>query len=187
LLRAEIPWARVVVVWGDERGVGPDHPHSNYRMARETLLDLLPRPPLAVLRMEGELDPPEAADRYESALARLFPGEHAPSIDLILLGMGADGHVASLFPGSPALEERERWVAAVPGPGGEGWRLTLTPPVLEAARALLLVGVGKDKAGAYTRAFRGGAQAPALPLERLAAARPDLVVVCDAAAAGSEA
>ncbi|MEX2315095.1 MAG: 6-phosphogluconolactonase, partial [Thermomicrobiales bacterium] len=109
-----IDWSRVHVYWGDERTVPPDHPESNYRMARETLLDYVPIPSEQIHRMRGELDPATAADEYERILRASF-GVDPPELlrfDLNILGVGSDGHTASLFPGTAALDEHDRWVVA---------------------------------------------------------------------------
>jgi 6-phosphogluconolactonase len=125
-------------------------------MVRETLLDRVPVPPVHVLRMEGEHpDPDEAARRYETRLRELFPGAAWPALDLALLGVGADGHTASLFPGSPVLEERSRWVAAARAPVEPSGRLTLTIPVFRAARAIVFLVSGAAKAKVVAEAFGG--------------------------------
>jgi 6-phosphogluconolactonase len=137
-------WSRTHVYWGDERCVPPDHPDSNYAMARQALLDHLPIPAEQVHRVPAELtDPRAAADQYEAILP-----ERA---DLIVLGMGEDGHTASLFPHSPALNERGRRVIAVEGTKPPKDRITITPPVLEAAREVLVLVSGIDKAPALER------------------------------------
>jgi 6-phosphogluconolactonase len=141
-------WGAVEVWFGDERLVPPDDERSNYRLVRETLLDLLETPPAAVHRVEGELGAAEAARRYDEALAGV-------TLDLSLNGIGADGHTASLFPHSPALDERER--RAVPAePGLEPFvgRVTVTPPVFGAAGILVYLVTGAAKAEAVRRAFR---------------------------------
>jgi 6-phosphogluconolactonase len=144
----DVDWARVSVYFGDERCVPPDHADSNYRMARESLLTRVPIPDENVHRMLGEFSDREAAAR---AYAQLVP----PALDVIVLGIGEDGHTASLFPGSPALDERERLVLPVLGPKPPPERLTLTPPVLERARCLLMLASGAAKAEAVGRALEG--------------------------------
>lgn len=150
-----IDWSRVHVYWGDERTVPPDDAESNYRMARETLLDRVAIPPEQIHRMRGEIDPTEAADEYEQTLRETFGVEppDVPRFDLNILGAGADGHTASLFPGTAALEERERWVVANHVPQQDSWRLTLTYPVLNAARLTLVLVSGSGKADAIRRIF----------------------------------
>lgn len=150
-----IDWSRVHVYWGDERTVPPDDAASNYRMARETLLDQVAIPSVQVHRMRGELDPGEAAEEYERTLRETFgvaPPE-LPRLDLNILGVGPDGHTASLFPGTAALEERERWVVANHVPQQQSWRITLTYPVLNAARLTLVLVSGESKADAIRRIF----------------------------------
>ncbi|MHB8874465.1 MAG: 6-phosphogluconolactonase [Myxococcaceae bacterium] len=144
-----IPWERIHLFWGDERCVPPDDPASNYAMAQETLLSRVPVPPGNVHRVLSELRPPErAAAAYEETL-RSFFGEEGqwPSFDLALLGVGADGHTASLFPGHPALDERVRWVSAVHSPtASPSWRITLTLPVLSQSRRVFFLVAGSEKA-----------------------------------------
>jgi len=141
-------WSRVEVWWGDERCVPPEDERSNYVLAKRTLLDRLEREP-AVHRIRGELQPADAAGEYEHHLDGV-------QLDLLLLGLGPDGHVASLFAGSPQLEERERLVTS--GPAGlEPFvdRVTLTLPALLSAQRIVFLVTGADKAGAVARAFRG--------------------------------
>jgi len=177
-----VDWSRVQVFYGDERCVPPDHPDSNHRMARETLLSRLPIPPGNVLRWRGEdPDPDRAAADYAGALSARFPAG-PPVLDLVLLGMGADGHVASLFPGSPALEERAALTAAPWVAHLGARRLTLTFPVLEAARAVLLVAVGRDKAARLAEVLAGPGP---LPAQRIRPASGSLTVVADAASAAA--
>lgn len=140
-----IDWSKVIITFGDERCVPPDDPQSNYLMARRTLLDTIPIPAENVLRMKGEIDPAEAAKAYEAELAKRAGGEVFRH-DLILLGMGPDGHTASLFPGTPALDERRKMVVENYVPKMSMWRITFTYPLLDAARhvCFLVNSVGKD-------------------------------------------
>jgi len=150
-------WHKLRIFFGDERTVPPDHPDSNFRAAYETLLDAAPIPHDAIFRMQCELGAEVAARRYEQAIRdefKLAPGE-LPRFDLILLGMGADGHTASLFPGTAALEERERLVVPNPVPQLDTTRLTLTFPVLNAAHTVLFLVTGSDKAPAVREALTG--------------------------------
>jgi len=183
LVSQAIDWERTVVLFGDERCVPSEHPDSNYRMARESLLDRLPRPPGKVLRMEGELPPADAAARYEEAMRQVFPGTPFPRIDLVILGMGADGHTASLFPGTAALTEHERWVAANHVPQLDAWRLTLTFPVLQSAAAVLFIVAGEDKAPVLAEAFGGLPHPAPYPCERARPTEGVLTVLADRAAA----
>lgn len=153
--RSAIPWTRVWIFWGDERTVPPHHADSNYRMADEALLKRVPIPAAHVFRMKGELPPAEAAQEYEAQLREVFgAGVVVPSFDLVLLGMGPDGHTASLFPGTPAVEERVRWVVANPVPAMNTTRLTLTLPVLNAAHAVWFIAAGADKASVFSHVRR---------------------------------
>jgi 6-phosphogluconolactonase len=144
-----IDWPRVHVFWGDERCVPPDHPESNYRMAREALLDHVQLPGTNVHRIRGEDEPSKAAAAYEELLATFFGSREIlpqASFDLVLLGMGADGHTASLFPGSAAARETRRWVVAIPGPQPGHWRVSLTPVLLNTAEDVTFLVSGANKA-----------------------------------------
>jgi 6-phosphogluconolactonase len=145
LAKRPLDWSKVIITFGDERCVPPDDAQSNYLMARRTLLDAIPIPAENVLRMKGEIDPAEAAKDYEAELRARAGGEIFRH-DLVLLGMGPDGHTASLFPGTPALEERERLVVENYVPKMSMWRITFTYPLLDAARhvCFLVNSVGKD-------------------------------------------
>lgn len=148
---SQIEWQKVEVFWGDERTVPPDSPQSNYRMAHEALLSRVPVAATRIHRMAGELTPSAAAERYNYDLQRAFPSAVYPSVppsfDLVLLGMGDDGHTASLFPGTTALQVEDQWAAVAAKGEGKAleWRLTLTFPVLNAARevAFLVLGAAK--------------------------------------------
>lgn len=150
--RDRIPWRAVHAFFGDERAVAPDDERSNYRMAREALLDRVPVG--SVHRIPGELGAAEGAARYEDDLRRHFGAIESPAFDLVLLGLGPDGHTASLFPGSPALREGRRWAVAAPGPPPATERITLTVPVLERARAALFLVAGAEKAAPLRRLLR---------------------------------
>lgn len=153
--RLPVDWTRVHLYFGDERCVPPDHADSNYRMAREHLLERIPVPSAGVHRIEAERDPDDAAARYEARLSEgLAPGPGAfPRFDLVLLGLGPDGHTASLFPGTAALGERTRSCVANRVPALAAMRITLTFPVLNAARDVLFLVTGSEKAAALARAL----------------------------------
>jgi 6-phosphogluconolactonase len=165
---------RVLFFWRDARAVPPDHPDSNYRMARETLLEPLAIDASHVHRMRGEdPDPTNAADEYARMLAGTFPGP-VPTFDLVLLGMGADGHTASLFPNTPALSVEDRTVVANLAPKPPVNRITLTFPVLLAARAVRVLVTGADKASTLEAVLHGPPDPHRLPAQRLASARGDV-------------
>lgn len=156
--RDSLPWDRTHFFWTDERCVPPNHPDSNYRLAWETLLSHLPLAGEQIHRLPGEVQPPgRGAEEFERKMRNLFAGRDLrggfPVFDLVLLGVGLDGHTASLFPGRPALQERERWVVAEPQPGRPPFvpRLTLTLPVLNAAREVVFLVAGKDKQAVLER------------------------------------
>ena len=148
--RTQINWSSIWVFWGDERLVPPEHSESNFRMAKENLLDCLPIPSQQVFRMEGERPAGEAATRYQEVLQEKFsPGAgEIPRFDLVLLGMGPDAHTASLFPETTVLDEKEQWVAAPWVEKFQTYRITLTPPVFNAARRIVFLVSGLDKAQA---------------------------------------
>jgi 6-phosphogluconolactonase len=156
-----IDWSRIYVFFGDERSVPPHHEDSNLKMASEVLLDHVPVG--NVYRMRGELPPEKAAEAYEEELRTFFRTEDVPRFDLILLGIGADGHTASLFPETPALEVRDRWVVANPVPGLNTTRITLTVPVINAARAVIFLVAGEDKAEALKETLEGDADPRVYP------------------------
>ena len=158
-----VPWARTHWFWGDERFVPPDDSASNYRMTREAMLSHVPVPaaqihPVATVGVT----PDEAAAQYEQAL-KAFRGGAAPLFDVVLLGLGTDGHTASLFPGKPMLDERQRWAGATDDPQGAP-RITLTYPALESSREALFLVAGADKRAMLERLLAGD---QALPSARL--------------------
>jgi 6-phosphogluconolactonase len=153
--RAQIPWANVQVFWGDERYVPPEDSRSNYRMAKEALLDHVPCPAANIHPMPTHFPSADAAARdYERTLRNHFVGEW-PHFDLVLLGIGDDGHTASLFPGSLALAERTRWVVAAQAPVDPQVRLTLTLPALTRAAAVYVLVAGATKAEALRHVLEG--------------------------------
>jgi 6-phosphogluconolactonase len=144
----KLPWERVDFYFADERCVPPDNPDSNYLLAEESMLRPLGVKPEQVRRMEGEREDRDAAARdYEALLP--------PALDVVLLGMGEDGHTASLFPGVSSLEEQKRRVLAIVGPKPPPWRLTLTLPVLNAAKKVLFVVAGEGKRDAVRQVMAG--------------------------------
>jgi 6-phosphogluconolactonase len=162
--RGRFPWGRVSWYWGDERFVPYDHPESNYRMTREAMLTKAPVPPENIHPMPAEGTPDEAALRYEQTLQAAYGGAALdpakPLFDITLLGLGPDGHTASLLPGEPVLEERKRWVAAV-SHGRPEIRLTMTYPVIESSRRVAFLVAGAEKAAILGAIRRGGSDVPA--------------------------
>lgn len=188
-----VDWPRAHVFWSDERCVPPDDPDSNYRMAREALLDRVPIPAGNVHRIRAEAVPEEAAAEYESCLRKFF-GQHStagpaagaprpPRFDLILLGMGEDGHAASLFPGTAALSERNRWVIAHYVEKLAAWRITLTLAVINAAAEVMFLVSGARKAETLRRVLAGFDKPPALPAQMVRLADGRLLWLVDAEAA----
>lgn len=177
-LRDLVRWPEIEIFFGDERAVAPEHDDSNYRMAHEALLAHVPLRPDRIHRMQAERGDLEAA-------ARDYAGKLPRRLDLVLLGLGPDGHTASLFPGSPALAEPERAVMATPPAplAPHVRRLTLTLPALARARHVLFVVTGEDKAGVVARVLEGPADAERLPAQAVRPEAGALVWLLDRAAA----
>ena len=181
--RNRFPWQLVSWYWGDERFVPYDHPESNYRMTREAMLAKAPVPPENIHPVPVDGSPQDAARRYEQALQQAYGATvldpARPLFDLTLLGLGTDGHTASLLPGDPVLEERERWVAAV-SHGRPEIRITMTYPVIESSRCVAFLVTGREKAPILQAIRAGGSPVPA------ARVRPvgELMWFVDRAAAG---
>jgi 6-phosphogluconolactonase len=186
LAEMDLDWSGTCLWFSDERCVPPDHEHSNYAMAKAALLDRIEG--ARVERMKGELGHVDGSAQYEEELQRAFAGA-TPEMDLVLLGLGADAHTCSLFPGDDALGERERFAVGVETPGMAPLvsRITLTLGLVNAARAIVFLVTGEDKAGAVARAFSGHPD-PRAPGSLVKPASGSLTVVLDrAAAAGLEA
>lgn len=177
-----VPWSQVVVLWGDERCVPPEHAESNYRMARETLLDHVPIPAANVHRIRGEDDPVAAARAYEQTLRSVLRTPQG-RIDLVLLGLGVDGHTASLFPGAPAATDGEPWVIACRVPAEPPWRVTLTPVIINAAAEVLFLVSGEAKAAIVRRVLEGPLRPHELPAQLITPADGRVLWLLDAAAA----
>jgi 6-phosphogluconolactonase len=180
--RERIDWSKVHIFWGDERCVPPEDSESNYRMARETLLDHVLLPPDHVYRIRGEADPAAAAAEYEQQVTAFF-GDSEPRLDLILLGMGDDGHTASLFPGTPALDETQRWVIPNYVEGKKMWRITFTVRAINAARNVVFLVSGSGKAERLREVLRGPRQPHQLPSQLVNPTDGDLTWLVDKAAA----
>jgi 6-phosphogluconolactonase len=186
--RWRIPWSAVHVFWGDERHVPPDHPRSNYRLAREAFLDARLVPADNVHRIPAEIpDAQRAAHRYQHDVAEFFEVEpHArrpPRFDLVFLGLGVDGHTASLFPGSSALDEPERWFVDARFEPPRGDRITITVPVLAAARHVVFVVTGREKAGTVREVLEGPMRPSELPAQAVQPVDGDCLWLLDEAAA----
>lgn len=181
--RGRFPWQRVSWYWGDERFVPYDHPESNYRMTREAMLAKAPVPPENIHPVPADGTPDEAASRYERTLQAAYGttvlDPARPLFDITLLGLGPDGHTASLLPGEPVLEERKRWVAAV-SHGRPEARITMTYPVIESSRHVAFLVAGREKAEIFGAIRAGGSQVPAARMQPVG----ELIWFVDQAAAG---
>lgn len=183
--RPRMPWGQFDLYWVDERTVPPDHPDSNYRMTREALLNHVPLPSSQIHRIQSELDPEVAAAQYESELRNTFrlEGAEIPRFDLISLGMGPDGHCASLFPHTTAIHEMSRLVTANHVPQLNTWRITLTWPVINHARSVFFMIAGADKADRVREVFMGPRDPERLPSQLIWPASGILTLFLDKAAA----
>lgn len=183
--RARMPWNKLDLFWVDERCVPPDDAESNYRMTREAMLDRVPLRSSQIHRMEGELDPEAAAARYESDLRNTFrlEGAESPRFDLVALGMGDDGHTASLFPHTEAINEMSRLVTANHVPQKNTWRITLTWPVINDARSVFFLIGGAAKAQILHEVFTGPKDPERLPSQLIWPSSGILTLILDKAAA----
>ena len=189
-----VDWARLHLVWGDERCVPPTDSESNYRMARVSLLDHVPVPSSQIHRMHGEEVPVFAAAQYEAELRELLstptgapraaPGAQ---LDFVLLGLGSDGHTASLFPAGEGVHEPLRWAVAAYGGAAPSWRITLTPPVLNAAAEIVFVVSGATKAAVLRSVLEPSHQGAELPARMIAPPDGRLHWYVDAAANSGDA
>jgi 6-phosphogluconolactonase len=175
--KREPDWSKIEVWWGDERCVPPDHEHSNFGMAKRALLDRLDVAPKAVHRMKGELGKDEAAADYEAELGNT-------QLELLLLGLGPDGHIASLFPNAPTLRQRKRVLPAEAGLEPFVDRVTLSLPTLNSAREILFVIAGASKADAVRRAF-AAKPGPETPASLVRATEGRITAILDRAAAAA--
>ncbi|MFN4259971.1 MAG: 6-phosphogluconolactonase [Gemmataceae bacterium] len=181
--RAQAPWDKIHVFWGDERYVSPDDPRSNYRMARETLLQHVPIPAEQIHPMMMADQPAQAAEQYEQVLRAYFDKE-APTLDLVYLGLGDNGHTASLFPGTPVLTEQRRWVVDVYVAEQDMYRLTLTAPMINQARLVAFLVAGADKAQVLNEVIHGSFDPQRLPAQLIQPQPGELRWLIDEAAAG---
>lgn len=182
--RGRFPWQRVSWYWGDERFVPYDHPESNYRMTREAMLSKAPVPPENIHPVPADGTPDEAALRYEQALqadyGAMVLDPARPLFDITLLGLGPDGHTASLLPDEPVLNERKRWTAAV-SHGRPEVRITMTYPAIESSRHVAFLVAGQEKAAMFGAIRAGGSRVPAALLKPVG----ELIWFVDRAAAGA--
>ena len=180
-----VPWHKLHLYWVDERCVPPADSESNYRMTNEALLSKVPLPPAQVHRMEGELSPDDAASRYEAVLrnSMKLEGAESPAFDLLLLGMGDDGHTASLFPHTAALEEITRLVVANHVPQKDTWRVTLTFPVINQARQVCFLIEGAAKTKVLAEVLTGPRDPERLPSQLIRPSVGSLRFLLDEAAA----
>jgi 6-phosphogluconolactonase len=181
-----VPWDGVRFLWGDERMVPADHEDSNYAMARRTLLDPLGVPAEAVFRIRTELgSAAKASADYEERIRKLLPPPPSPPhLDLVLLGLGEDGHTASLKPGCPALQEEERLVAPCLQPSPDHHRVTMTLPLLNAAGKILFLVSGERKAAVLKTVLETLPSDPPLPAQRIQPSSGRLVWLADRDSAG---
>ena len=185
LAASRFDWHRVHIFWVDERCVSPNHADSNYRMVRAALLDPGGVAADQIHRIEGELEPEEASSRYGAAISEFFQlGEGKfPVFDVVHLGMGADGHTASLFPGSPLIDDQSGIVAAAYAASRNSHRVTLLPRPLLAARHVFFLVAGADKSAALRRVLEGPIDPTDLPAQRFAREREEMEWFVDEAAA----
>lgn len=180
--RNAIDWTRVTILFGDERCVAPTDADSNYRMAREALLAHVPLRASAVLRMRGEADPAVAAAEYAASIRERFGT--TPHFDLVLLGMGPDGHTASLFPGSDPFADDDALVRSVYSESKRQWRLTLTPSAINGAHAIAVALAGSEKAPAYAAISKGEGDPVRYPITAIAPRDGQLIWFVDRSVLG---
>lgn len=184
LLRAQMPWDKTHVWWSDERTVPPDNPDSNYKLANDLMLSRVPVPAENIHRIQGELEPAYAADKYESEIRRILNAPSTiPQFDLLHLGIGPDAHTASIFPGTRAIHESTRlvmsnWIGKL-----YVWRVTFTPPLINNARAVFFLATGDDKAVPLKGILEGPHEPDQLPAQLVQPASNNLVWFLDQKAA----
>jgi 6-phosphogluconolactonase len=183
--RSQINWSQVEIFWSDERCVPPDSSDSNYQLAQEVLLSKVPIPASQIHRMPADKPDHDAASlEYTQEMQRVFGTDGIPSFDLLQLGMGPEGHTASLFPHQPSLHEQQRLVMPVNVPKPPPPRLTFTPPLLNAAKHVLFLVTGADKAEAVQAVLEGGYQPEEYPAQIVRPPHGDVTWMLDTAAAG---
>jgi 6-phosphogluconolactonase len=174
----QVPWAQCHFFFGDERCVPPDDPRSNARMAKEALLDHVPVPPDQIYPILCNEEPGQAAERYEGLMRRFFGGA-PPRFDLIFLGLGENGHTASLFPKTPVLAETRRWAAEVYVAEGNLFRVTLTAPVINQGETVAFLVSGREKAEVFRRLMKGAAETESLPASLIRPESGELLWLAD--------
>ncbi|MFN2533130.1 MAG: 6-phosphogluconolactonase [Pyrinomonadaceae bacterium] len=184
LATEELPWEAIHVFFADERCVPTDDARSNYRLIYESLISRVSLPPANVHRMRGEVVPDTGARLYEADLRTYFSNKEWPGFDLATLGLGVDGHIASLFRGTKALQETTAWVVANRAPD-DLWRLTLTLPVINHSHSVLFLVTGADKAGAVSQTLREPSLTSGLPAQNVQPIAGECVWLMDKAAASS--
>jgi 6-phosphogluconolactonase len=183
--RSRIDWSKVHILFGDERAVPPDHKDSNFKMADEALLSKAPIPKAQVYRMKGELG--DKADQAAKEYGLMLKAEFPDGLDVVLLGMGGDGHTASIFPGTKAVSEKEHRVIgyfAENSSTGKSWRITMTAPYINQAREVLVLLAGADKAARLAEVFEGPEVPDRLPIQLIKPTQGKIVWIMDVAAAG---
>ena len=178
----QLPWSDIHLFWGDERHVPPDHEKSNFRMVKEQLLDQISIPEGNVHRVPAEMEARMAAFSYEEVLRGIFDAEQ-PQFDLVFLGMGEDGHTASLFPHSAGLNEEDRWFIANFSPKKEEWRLTLTKNAINAARNIMVLVRGRSKAKMIADVLTGPMEPEEKPVQLISPTDGNMIWILDREAA----
>jgi len=176
-----LDWSQVHFFWGDERCVPPDRPESNYKMAYDTLLKYVSVPESNINRMKGELEPHQAAEKYQKNLHAFF--KDSPGFDLVLLGMGSDGHTASLFPGTGAVFEKHHWVRAYFIPKIDAWRITLTPAIINQSEHVIFMVSGARKASSLKEVLESPQQPERFPAQIIQPEKGTLTWMIDEEAA----
>jgi 6-phosphogluconolactonase len=188
-LSEQVDWSKTHIFWGDERCVPPDHPDSNFMKAQQVLLNHIPIPEENIHRILAELPPEQAAEAYEETLLRFFSSladeteRSQAGFDLVLLGMGDDGHTASLFPGTDVIHEETRWARALYVDKLAAWRITLTPAILNRSRQILFLVSGAGKSYTLQRVLYGSYQPDRFPAQVIRAGSGNLTWLVDEAAA----
>jgi 6-phosphogluconolactonase len=183
--RSKIDWSKVHILFGDERGVAPDHKDSNYKMADEALLSKVPIPKNQIHRMKGELV--ERVEEGAKEYGQMLKAQFGDGLDVVLLGMGGDGHTASIFPGTSAVNEKEHRVVgyfAENSSTGKSWRITMTAPYINQAREIMVLLAGADKTKRLKEVLEGPKDPSRLPIQLIEPTQGTIAWIMDTAAAG---